>query len=321
MNSSQEDLPVLGPGSPRKEFLFQIVLTVGLFLSIALVPLVGFFPGALTPAPTAIAVIRWGFPGAWLVPGCSAVIGALLLYLFNLPESIPYLLALLGMGALLGYGLRSEWPAEKIVGFSSLFVLGMAGLFLILVFSEAKDGMVALIEQDLQTAISSALKEFGGSSLEIQELQSKLVETVPMMVRTMPGVIISSILGISWLNLLVARRYCRTDSEPCQAEKLSLWKSPEFIVWFVVAGGLMVVLPVGGLKIPGINLLIVMGAIYFLQGLAIMAFYFERWKLPFVVKGFVYAVLFLQQFASMATAALGLFDTWFDFRKLAKKQA
>ncbi len=315
-------MPISGPRSPGKEFLLQIVLTVGLFLSITFVPLVGFFPGALSPAPTAVAVIRWGFPSAWIVPGCSAVIGSLLLFLLNLPESIPYLLGLLGMGVLLGYGLRQGWSPEKTVGYSSLFVLGMTGLFLVLAFSEAKGEMAGLIEQDLQAAITSAFKEIGGSSLEIQELQSKLIDTVPLMVKTLPGVIIASTLGVSWINLLVARRYCRTAAaELCTSEKLTSWKSPEFIVWFVIAGGLMVLLPVGDLKFPGINLLIVTSAIYFLQGLAIMAFFFERWKLPLFVKGFVYALLFLQQFASMATAALGLFDTWFDFRKLAKKQA
>lgn len=68
-------------------------------------------------------------------------------------------------------------------------------------------------------------------------------------------------------------------------------------------------------------MLIVMGTIFFFQGLAIAAFYFERWKLPFYVKGVIYAVVFLQQFASMAIAVLGLFDVWFDFRKLAKKPA
>jgi uncharacterized protein YybS (DUF2232 family) len=64
-----------------------------------------------------------------------------------------------------------------------------------------------------------------------------------------------------------------------------------------------------------------MGTLYFLQGLAIVAFYFERWKMPLFIKGFVYVVLFLQQFASMVVAALGLFDVWFDFRKLVKKPA
>jgi uncharacterized protein YybS (DUF2232 family) len=322
MNEPYGDSPVLRPGSAGKEFLFQIVLTIGLFLSITFVPLAGFFSGVLTPAPTALAVIRWGFPNAWLVPGCSAVIGSLTLYLLSLSDSIPYLLALIGLGVIMGYGFRSRWPAEKTVGLSSLFVIGLMALFAILAFIETKGELVSLIEKDFQEIISAALKQFAGSSPETQELESRLVAAVPMIVRIIPGVLISCTLGISWLNLLVCRRYCRAAAiDSCVLEKLTLWKAPEFMVWFVIAGGLMLLLPVGNLSLPGINLLIVMGTIFFFQGLAIVAFYFEKWKFPFYVKGPVYAVLFLQQFASMATAVLGLFDVWFDFRKLVKKPA
>jgi uncharacterized protein YybS (DUF2232 family) len=322
MNAPRGESPVLRPGSAGKEFLFLIVLTVGLFLSITFVPLVGFFPCMLTPAPAALAVIRWGLPNAWLVPGCSAVIGSLILCLLNLSDSIAYLLTLIGMGVLIGYGFRCQWSTEKIVGLSSLFVIGVAGLFAILAFTETNGEMVRLIEQDLRGAISAALKQLGNSSPETQELESKLLETVPLIVGIMPGVLVSCTLGISWLNLLISLRYCRAaETESCVRKKLTLWKAPELIVWFVIAGGLMLLLPVGGLKLPAINLIIVTGTIYFFQGLAIVAFYLERWKLPFYVKGFAYALLFLQQFASMAAAVLGLFDVWFDFRKLGKKPA
>jgi len=209
-----------------------------------------------------------------------------------------------------------------VVGLSSLFVIGIVGIFLVVAFAETKGDLFAIIEQELKTAISAAVEQFWGSSPESQEFESKLAETVPLMMKTMPGMLVSCTLGLAWINLLISRRYCRIDSvELCAFEKLTLWKTPEFIVWFAIAGGVMALLPVSGLKMPGINLLIVMGTIYFFQGLAIMAFYFERWKLPLLVKGFVYALLFLQQFASVATAALGLFDIWFDFRKLARKQA
>jgi uncharacterized protein YybS (DUF2232 family) len=322
MNAPQRDLPVLRPGSAGKELLLLIALTVGLFLSINFVPLVGFLPGILTPAPTVLAVIRWGFPNAWLVPGCSAVIGSLILYMLNLSESIAYLLALIGMGALMGYGFRRQWSTEKIVGLSSLFVIGMAGLFVLLAFTETKGEIVRLIEQDLRGAISAALKQVGSSSPETRELESKLLDTVPLIVRIMPGVLMACTLGICWLNLLVSLRYCRAAAnEFCDREKLILWKAPERIVWFVIASGLILLLPVGDLKLAAINLLIVTGTIYFLQGVAIVAFYLERWKLPVYVKGFVYAVVFLQQLASMATVALGLFDVWFDFRKPREKPA
>ncbi|MGO9372633.1 MAG: DUF2232 domain-containing protein [Syntrophobacteraceae bacterium] len=322
MNAPQGNLPFLRLGSAGKEFFFQIVLTIGLFLSISFVPLAGFFSGLFTPAPTALAVIRWGFPAAWYVPGCAGVLGSLILYLLDSSHGIPYLLALIGMGAIIGHGSRSQWSTEKTIGVSSLLVIGMAGLFSMLAFSETSGELVRQIEQDLRGAISATLKQFGSSSFETQELEQNLLDTVPLMVRIIPGVFISCTLGIAWLNLLISRRFCRAAAiEFCASEKLTLWKTPEFIVWFVIAGGLMVLLPVGDLKLLGFNLLIVIGTIYFFQGLAIVSFYFEKWKMPFFVKGFVYAVLFLQQFALMATAVLGLFDVWFDFRKLVKKPA
>lgn len=322
MNVPKGNLQFLQLGSAGKEFFFQIVLTIGLFLSISFVPLAGFFAGLLTPAPTALAIIWRGLPTAWYVPGCAGVLGSLILCLLDSSHSIPYLLALIGMGAIIGYGSRNQWSPEKTIGVSSLLVIGIAGLFSILVFSETKGEMVRLIEQDLQGAISATLKQFGSSSVETQELERDLLDAVPLIVRIIPGVFISCTLGISWLNFLISRRFCRAVGiESCIREKLTLWKTPEFIVWFVIAGGLMSLLPMGDLKLLGLNLLIVIGTIYFFQGLAIVSFYFEKWKMPFFVKGFVYAVLFLQQFALMATAVLGLFDVWFDFRKLVKKPA
>ncbi len=320
MNAPQGNFPVSRLGSVRKEFFLQIVLTVGLFLSISFVPVAGVFPGLLTPAPTAFAVIRWGFPAAWYVPGCAGVLGSLILCLLGSSYSIPYLLTLLGIGVIIGYGLRSRWSTGKIVGFSSLLAIGMAGLFFIMALSETRGEMVRVIEQDLRAAVSDTLKQLGNSSPETQDMERNLLDTVPFIVRIIPGVFISCILGISWLNLLVLLRYCRTAPyEFCVREKLTLWKTPEFLVWFVIAGGIMLLVPVDDFKLPGINFLIVIGTIYFFHGLAIVAFYFEKWKMPFWVKGFVYAVLFLQQFTLMATAVLGLFDVWFDFRKLAKK--
>lgn len=309
------------PGTAGKQLLFQIVLTIGLFLSIAFVPLAGFFSSMLTPVPVALAVIRWGYPNGWLVPGCSAVLGSLALYLLDLSQCIPYLLGLIGMGALMGYGLRRQWSTDKVIGFSSLFMIALAGVFFILAFIQTKGQVVQLAEQFLGEAISSTMKQLGSGSLGAQEMEGKLLEAVPLIVRIMPGMLISCTLVTCWLNLVVSRRFCRTDAFERVREKLVLWKSPEFIVWFVIASGLMVLLPVSGLRLPGINVLIVLGTVYFLQGLAIAAFYFEKWKLPLFVKGFVYALLFTLKFASMATVALGLFDVWFDFRKLAKKPA
>jgi uncharacterized protein YybS (DUF2232 family) len=138
----------------------------------------------------------------------------------------------------------------------------------------------------------------------------------------MPGITVSCSMGIAWLNLLVARRYCRRMAvDLCVREDLKCWKAPEVLIWIVIASGLMFLLPSDVSQVAALNLLIVLGSVYFLQGLAIAAFYFERWNMPFFLRSLIYAIMVLQQFASLATALLGLFDMWFDFRKTAKKPA
>lgn len=320
MNETKEELPVQRQGPEIREFIFLIVLTVGLFLSLLFVPLAGFFFSALTPAPTAVAIFRRG-KKAWIVPGCSAVLCSLILLLLGLPESVPYLFGLIGMGAVIGYGHGRRWPAGKIVGLSSLLVVGTAAILGVVAFIHTKGQMFHLIEQDLRDVITAAIKQLGaGGQAKYEEMGKSLLEVVPLVVRVMPGILISCTLTISWFNLLVCRRYGRVGGgNDFEQERLCLWKSPEHLVWLAIAGGLMLLLPSSGLNVFGINLILVMGTVYFFQGLAIASYYFEKWKVPFVVKGFMYAVFFLERIASMAIAALGLFDVWFDFRRHNKQ--
>jgi uncharacterized protein YybS (DUF2232 family) len=125
---------------------------------------------------------------------------------------------------------------------------------------------------------------------------------------------------IAWLNLLLARHFCwvhRVALPPWPA--WNRWKSPEVLVWPLIAAGFMVLVSNQTLTLIGLNLLIVLGAVYLLHGLAIVAFYFEKWKLPSIVRGIGYGLIFLQQLVSLVVMALGLFDLWLDFRRLTKK--
>ncbi len=314
-----------GPPVPRlavRESFLYVLLTIGLFLSISFIPLAGFFTGILTPLPTALALIRLGLPGAWLVPGISALAGGAVLLRLGMVNSIPYFWAMLSMGAVMGYGTKKLWTSEKVIGLATLAVSAISALLLGLSFMEAGGELIRLLEQDLQSAISTAMAQLGTPSTDLREVEASLTALVPLMVRIMPGISIACTLGIAWVNMLVVRRYCRKFGLGVLIrDDWTLWKSPEPLVWLLIAGGVAFLLPLDDLKYPAMNVLIVLGSIYFLQGLAIAAFYFEKWKLPVIFRGLAYGVFLVQQFASIIVAALGLFDVWFDFRKLTKKPA
>jgi uncharacterized protein YybS (DUF2232 family) len=58
--------------------------------------------------------------------------------------------------------------------------------------------------------------------------------------------------------------------------------------------------------------------VYFFQGIAIVAFYFEKKQFPRVVRFFLYALIALQQLILLAVIGLGFFDMWVNFRRLGK---
>jgi uncharacterized protein YybS (DUF2232 family) len=102
---------------------------------------------------------------------------------------------------------------------------------------------------------------------------------------------------------------------PPRLERLDEWGIPYPWVWVTILGGLLLLVPVEDLGAVGVNLLIFMGSVHFLQGMAVLSNLFRQRRVPPFFRGAVYALVFLQQVLLLVVAAIGLFDLWFDFRK------
>jgi uncharacterized protein YybS (DUF2232 family) len=216
--------------------------------------------------------------------------------------------------------MRRHWSPEKVIGSASLFIFAMGFLGFWIAYSGAEGGIIESLEKDLRETVAMMLKHYGADSPEQKMLEHSLQSVIPVLVRMLPGAGLSSALVVSWLNVLFTRRYCRAHNVP-QPEwgEWTQWKTPEFLVWAVVASGVMLLAPLAPLRTLGLNGLIVLGTLYLFQGLSIVSFYFERWHLPRLFRAFLYAVLLLQQFITLGAVLLGLFDVWFDFRRLSRK--
>jgi hypothetical protein len=86
-------------------------------------------------------------------------------------------------------------------------------------------------------------------------------------------------------------------------------------VAFVVAG-LAVVLP--PLRAAAYNVLLVVAFFFALQGLAVAAYFAHRLAGPVALRAAALALVLLNPWAPQILALLGLFDTWFDFRRWAE---
>ena len=95
------------------------------------------------------------------------------------------------------------------------------------------------------------------------------------------------------------------------------WELPEPLVWAFIGAGILYLTGWSWLQAVGLNVLIVLLGLYFLQGLNIAAFLFQRFHLPKFLAALSVVLLLFQPFLTLVVAALGLFDVWFAFRSLS----
>lgn len=325
--------------------VIAFVATVGLTLLL-------FFTGlfvVFTPLPVAFTVLRKGVWTALLA--CATAMGALVL-LYQMPkEPISFLpmmvfspsVSLLGVMGLSGvyffYYLWIGWViafASRRTGRwasieSSFALMTLAGLAVpaaalavfalttrMDVFGDLSRGVQSLFQRmiDLQQAAG-----MGEEDLAFLRASAPLV--VSKFLQILPSLWIDLTLIVLSLNILFLRRWVLSERPFPQWPDFSLWRLPEVWIWAPIAGGAVYFLNtylVGSpaLGILAVNVLIVVVAICFFQGMAVGSFFFKT-RLSPLLRLMGYALFFLFfQVGAVLVMGVGLADFWFDFRKLKK---
>jgi uncharacterized protein YybS (DUF2232 family) len=93
------------------------------------------------------------------------------------------------------------------------------------------------------------------------------------------------------------------------------WKSPDWFIAFFILAGLLSLFQQKLLETIGLNLLIIVGQVYFFQGLAIISVFMHERQWPGLIRWPIYILILIQIYIMIIVAGFGLFDTWFNFRK------
>lgn len=315
------------PSPARRTAVFRdvaagVLATILCFMSVVFIPVVGVVPGLFSPLPTLLSLYRLGPPAGYAIPGGSVLAGSALLVGLDMASSIPYLAVLILLGVLLGTAMRHGWSAEKTVAFSSAMVCGVAAVIVLALFGEGGSARFAAIEEEMRAAVTATLLQHGMGGTDPKALEDAVRVLLPVMTRLIPGFVVSTALLASWLNILAVKRYCERFLVPFPPwGDWSRWKSPDHLVWGVVVTGFCLLVPNSWVRIVATNVLVALGTVYLFHGLSVVAFYFAKWRFPTVARAIFYGVIFLQQFATLGVMLAGLFDVWFDFRRLDGKNS
>lgn len=124
---------------------------------------------------------------------------------------------------------------------------------------------------------------------------------------------------MAWLVGDLAGRGYRWNLIMVAGADIPTWRLPDSLVWVTIGGGILMFPPSEVAHIIGLNILVVMSALYFLQGISVTLFFFKKWDSHILVKTVIYGIILSQPLFWMMTAFFGLADIWVDFRKIRGK--
>lgn len=310
-------------GEMLKDIVKGVLITSLIFAASVKIFIFGFFCSLFIPLPTLYYRIKLGRTTSAIIPVLGFIIMVVVLNSFTIDAV--FFAGLLLVGFILGELLEFRFPIDKTVLYTCGAVLIGTIVSLLIFSSVSGKNLFTILSQYVahNIELSMALyQSLGMSDENLRLIRGSLSKIQYVLVRIIPALTIASTLLVIWINILVSKALLKGKFRlHPDFEKLNQWQAPDFLVWAVIGCGLLMLFPAGAAKLLGLNVLLIAMTIYFLQGMGIVSFLFEKIKAPRFLKIVVYILIPLIQLAWLAVIGIGLFDMWFDFRKLKQIKA
>jgi hypothetical protein len=230
--------------------------------------------------------------------------------------AVQYLIPFGAGGVLVGSGVRLEWAPEKIVG--ALAGIGIGAFVAFLGYQAMQTGVSPMQYMERMAAEEMApfRKIIAEEKLDPQSLlalETGLNDAQKLMGRAALGIVAGFCILAGWANALWLRQGILRQAKPVPS--WAGWKAPEYWIWGLIAAGTLTAIGDETWSAVGLNLLIPMGLVYALQGLAIVEYLLRAGSASRLIRGIVYILVFMQlEITAPILAIAGAFDQWIDFR-------
>ena len=289
------------------------IITVSVYI-----PIIGFFFSLLLPLPVLFYRSKLGRKAGLIVPG--AAMAMLMVLTGGISIDVVFFLEMLFLGFLLSELFEMNLSVEKTVLYACGGVLLTIAAGLVMYSQMAATGIYSLVSayvaQNLEMTVA-LYRGMGASEEFVNAFSTSLDQIKYGLIRIIPAMVAASFLMVTWSNLLMARPLLKRWGLFYPAfGVLNLWKAPDYLIWVLIGCGGFLMLPGSALKIIGLNGLLILLMVYFFQGIAIVSFFFEKKRFPRMLRIFFYSLIAIQQLVLLVVIGMGLFDMWFNFRKI-----
>jgi uncharacterized protein YybS (DUF2232 family) len=267
----------------------------------------------LSPFPLAVLRLRGSVGTAMLAASLAAALVSAIVS--------PGLGLLLLAVALPGLVLADAMARGRGMRRGTAWAMGVATLelALALLFVPGRMERMALAPWDdfRSAAFLEGLRSSGVPAEQVQWWLERATAMRGMLEVVYPAMFLIAGASIALGHALVLRLYLgRRDPGWLEGGEFEGVRLPLALSLLFVAAGAAVTAP--GLRPLAYNVLLMLGYLYVLQGVAVVVFYTRRLAAPPLLRAAVLVLVLVNPWAPQVLALLGLFDLWFDFRKWAE---
>jgi hypothetical protein len=226
------------------------------------------------------------------------------------------------IGFVLGEGRRIGHPDVRSGARALAYSLAVLFLVAIVAWSASSGNVVFKAEGYIGGVIGDIVavnRAAGVDSAYLDVLESNKDAIAAFAVRIMPSMVFVYALFTVVINLVMGRRFAGKRRFAKASGSMTKFRMPDYMVWVVIACGAFFfadsyLIRSAWVKMFVANGLITVLALYFFQGLAVIAHVLQGVRFPLLrLAAYVLIILFFQSI-SVVIVALGLADVWINFR-------
>jgi uncharacterized protein YybS (DUF2232 family) len=306
-------------GVTRKD-LFGLVraafTTAVMFVAGAVIPVVGGL--AMMFAPIPVLTYAVGYPRTlWRALAVLALALILIGAAAGPMAAGGYALSFGLATAIMCHMIERRYPFEPIVLCSTMAVV-VAGTLMAFGLAGSPQALALSMHNDLLAAIQHGEKFYRALGIDASIAPETRAAIVDSALRLSPALAALTVAFMVLINLGLFWRISGRQQRVGYAlfGDLVRWAAPEWLIWGLLVAGFGLFIPVRPLDTIALDCFVCVAAVYFCQGLAVMAFYFKVLAMPALARGLIYFVTVVQPVLASLVCAVGIFDLWIDFRRL-----
>jgi uncharacterized protein YybS (DUF2232 family) len=299
-----------------------VALSVVLGGVLAFVPFVSIAAVPAMPVPAAFVTSRHGF-----IPGMLASLAAgLICTVFAGPFAGLLVTMLAIVGAVSGIALRAGMPLTKLfLLVAAMFLISLVTWSAVLLASAglSPGGAIQQMVDQAVEPVSQVYADLGMDQQSIDDTIQRFRDFAAVLPYLLPALLLVSSLLLSGATVALSKQVFHRLKQPFPDG----FSFRQFRLHFVFAYGMIVGLLLElispyiegsageAVNLTGVNLLILMELLFFVQGIAIAYYFMRGFKLARPWRILVYVTMTALQILFSLVSWLGLFDTWIDYRR------